>query len=401
MVKRLRLPLALLCTASIALSGCTLTNGGDPGAPVDTDDPVTLTPNVADRATGVKVNTLVKVVAEDGTVSSAKLSTADGSAEIPGAINENGWRAQDRLEPGTSYRLSVTGTGVDGKEKTLTRSFTTQTLTLDQQTYPSVAPLQGETVGVGMPVIVTFDLPVKNRKLYERNMRVTTDRDVAGSWSWFSDREAHFRPQEFWPAHTKVKVNLRLNSLPAGNGIYGQQDQVIDFEVGDKVVTTVNVAKHQMTYTVDDKVVRRLPVTTGDADHQSRAGIKIVMEKFSSIDMDAATTGVDSADPDYYNISDVRWAMRLTNSGEFVHAAPWSVGSQGRANVSHGCTGMSTADAKWLYDRSRRGDVIKYVNSPRALEDRNGWTDWNVPWEAWTSGSALQAVDTPADDVVD
>lgn len=406
-MKQPRLPLALLCTALIALSGCTLTNAGDPGAPGDTDDPMTLTltPNVADRATGVKASTFVKVLAEDGTVSSAKLSAADGSAEIPGAINENGWRAQDRLEPGTSYRLTVTGTGDDGKEATVTRSFTTQTLTLDQQTYPSVAPLAGETVGVGMPVIVTFDLPVENRELYERYMKVTTDRDVVGSWNWFSDKEAHFRPQEYWPAGTKVNVKLRLNSLPAGNGIYGQQDQDIDFEVGKKVITTVNVAKHRLTYSVDDKVVRRLPVTTGDASHQSREGVKVIMEKFSSIDMDAATTGVDSADPDYYNISDVRWAMRLTNSGEFVHAAPWSVGSQGRANVSHGCTGMSTADAKWLYDRSSRGDVIRYVNSPRALEDRNGWTDWNVPWETWTSGSALQAADAaagaPTDDVVD
>jgi hypothetical protein len=120
------------------------------------------------------------------------------------------------------------------------------------------------------------------------------------------------------------------------------------------------------------------------------------MEKFSSVDMDAATTGVDSEDPGYYNISDVRWAMRLTNSGEFIHAAPWSVGSQGRDNVSHGCTGMSTADAKWLYDRSRRGDVVEYVDSPRPLEDRNGWTDWNVPWATWTAGSALQAAAAPA-----
>lgn len=401
-MKQPRLPLALLSTALIVLSGCSLTDAKD-AVSSDAEDSISLTPNVADNASGVRVSTIVKVLAEDGTVSTAKLSTADGSAEIAGSINENGWRAGDRLEPGTSYRLSVTGTGDDGAEATVTRTFSTQALTLDQQTYPSVAPLEGETVGVGMPVIVTFDLPVKNRELYERYMSVTTDRDVAGSWSWFSDNEAHFRPQEFWPANTKVRVKLRLNSLPAGNGIFGQQSQDINFTVGEKVVTTVNVAKHRMTYSVDDKVVRRLPVTTGGENHQSRDGIKVIMEKFSSINMDAATTGVDSEDPDYYNIEDVRWAMRLTTSGEFVHAAPWSVGSQGRANVSHGCTGMSTADAKWLYERSRRGDVIKYVNSPRALEDRNGWTDWNVPWETWTAGSALQAAAAapPTDDVVD
>lgn len=362
-----------------------------------------LTPNVPNGATDVKVSTFVKVLAEDGTVKAASLKTADGAAEIAGKVTDSGWRADSRLEPGTSYALSVTGLGEDGEEITVTSAFTTQPLTLDEQTYPSVAPLQGETVGVGMPVIVTFDLPVTNRELYERYMSVTTDNGVTGSWTWFNDKEAHFRPEQYWPANIKVNVRLHLNSLPAGNGIYGQQDQDISFQVGDKAVTTVDVGKHQMTYSVNDQSVRTLPVTTGDNQHRTREGIKVIMEKFSSIDMDAATTGVDSEDPNYYNIQDVRWAMRLTNSGEFIHAAPWSVGSQGRDNVSHGCTGMSTSDAKWLYDRSRRGDVVEYVNSPRPLEDRNGWTDWNVPWATWTAGSALQAAsaaEQPADDGV-
>lgn len=381
---------AALALASVA--ACSGTAGLQPGGGASqssSDRPIALTPNVQPGEANVKVSTRVKVLAEDGTVTKARLQTADGATELPGRINSNGWTARDRLEPGTSYKLTVTGQGDDGKTDTVTRSFSTQQLTLDQQTYPSVAPLEGETVGVGMPVIVTFDLPVKNRALYEKHMSVTTNKDVAGSWTWFSDREAHFRPRTYWPANTQVNVRLRLNSLPAGGGVYGQQDQDIHFSTGEKVVSVVNVASHRLRYTVDGKTVRAVPVTTGDATHRSREGIKIIMEKFSSVDMDAATTGVDSEDPGYYNISDVRWAMRLTNSGEFLHAAPWSAASQGVANVSHGCTGMSTADAKWLYDHSRRGDVVKYVNSPRPLEDRNGWTDWNVPWSTWTAGSAL------------
>jgi len=391
----------------IALSSCSIKDAKDAVTPDSTKDPVVLTPNVADGATDVKVSTFVKVLAEDGTVSAATLKTADGSAEIAGRVNDNGWRADSRLEPGTAYDLSVTGVGEDGEEITLTSAFSTQPLTLDQQTYPSVAPLEGETVGVGMPVIVTFDLPVKNRELYEKYMSVTTDNGTTGSWSWFSDKEAHYRPEQYWPANTKVDVRLRLNSLPAGEGVYGQQDQDISFQVGQKAVTTVDVGKHRLTYSVDDQKVKTIPVTTGDDEHRTRAGVKIIMEKFAAVDMDAATTGVDSEDPGYYNLSDVRWAMRLTNSGEFLHAAPWSVGSQGNANVSHGCTGMSTSDAKWLYDHSRRGDVVEYVDSPRPLEDRNGWTDWNVPWSTWTAGSALQAAaaapasQAPEDVVVD
>ncbi len=392
-----------MCAVALALSSCSLISTSDDEPPFEAKEPIALTPNVPDKSADVKVSKVVKVLVEGGTVTSGSLVASDGT-EIPGKINQNGWSARERLEPGTSYELSVTGQGDDGEEGTITSAFTTQSLTLDQQTYPSVAPLEGETVGVGMPIIVTFDLPVKNRALYEKNMKVTTDRDVTGSWTWFSDREAHFRPEQFWPAHTKVNVRLRLNSLPAGDGVYGQQSQDIHFEVGDKVVSTVNVAKHRLTYSVDDEVVRRIPVTTGDQDHQTREGIKVIMEKFSSVRMDAATTGVDSEDPDYYDLDDVRWAMRVTTSGEFLHAAPWSVGSQGNANVSHGCTGMSTSDAKWLYERSRRGDVVKYVNSPRPLDDRNGWTDWNVPWSEWTAGSALQTAAPsaePTDDVVD
>lgn len=387
--------MGLVSVAVVVAVGCTAETVDKRTGPSRVDkDPVSLTPNVAQQATDVNVSTRVKVLAEDGRITSASLRTADGKTRIPGRLAGTSWTARERLEPGTTYTLVTRGRGEDGRTATVRRTFTTQALTLEQQTYPAVAPLQGETVGVGMPVIVTFDLPVKNRALYEKNMVVTADKAVSGSWTWFTDREAHFRPRTFWPAHTAVNVHLSLNSLPAGNGIYGQQDQDIDFRVGKKVVSVVNVAKHRLRYTVDGTVRKTIPVTTGDDGHRTREGTKVIMEKFSSVDMDAATTGVDSEDPGYYNISDVRWAMRLTNSGEFLHAAPWSVAAQGNANVSHGCTGMSTANAKWLFDRSRRGDVVRYINSPRELEDRNGWTDWNVPWRTWVRGSALQAPST-------
>lgn len=351
-------------------------------------DPVQLTSNVDDGATDVGVDTFVEITAENGAVSAATLESSDGEQTVPGEITDTGWVATERLEPGTTYRLSATADGQAGAEE-LASSFSTQDLTLDDQTYPAVAPLEGETVGVGMPVIVTFDIPVQDRETFEAHMSVTADPPVEGSWSWFSDREAHYRPKEFWPADTEVNVFLDLNGVPAGNGIYGQQDQDIDFTIGRKVVSTVDVGRSKLTYTVDGETVRTIPVSTGAPQWRTREGIKVIMEKFDSVDMDAASTGVDSADPNYYNMEDVKWAMRVTNSGEFLHAAPWNAGNFGRANVSHGCTGMSTADAAWIYQRSRRGDVIEFVNSPRPLEERNGWTDWNVPWDEWVEGSAV------------
>ncbi len=387
-MRNIRRAIALAVVAAFVLSAC---SPGDVKDAVTPADPISLAANVAEKAKDVPVDTIISASADHGDITKASLTSSDGKEAIKGRVAGGKWVASERLEPATDYRLTVVGKGEDGKDATLTRSFSTHELSLDQQTYPSVAPLEGETVGVGMPVIVTFDLPVKNRALYERNMAVQSTPAVVGSWHWFNDREVHFRPENFWPAGTKVKVVLRLNALPAGDGVYGQQDQVIDFAIGRKAVTTVDVKAYKLTYAVDDKVIRTIPVSTGDATHRSRQGTKIIMEKFSSVDMDAATTGVDSEDPDYYNISDVRWAMRVTNSGEFLHAAPWSVSSQGRANVSHGCTGMSTANAGWLYKQSRRGDVVEFVNSPRSLEDRNGWTDWNVSWDKWQQGSAFSA----------
>jgi hypothetical protein len=81
--------------------------------------------------------------------------------------------------------------------------------------------------------------------------------------------------------------------------------------------------------------------------------------------------------------------MRVTYSGEFVHAAPWSVGSQGYANVSHGCTGMSTENAGWLYAMSRRGDVVEYTGSDRPMTLDNGYGDWNESFAKYAESSAL------------
>ncbi|WP_370186465.1 Ig-like domain-containing protein [Aeromicrobium sp.] len=373
----------------VTLGACTAARSEQPSAS-PTQQPATVSANVEDQASDVPVDTVVSVEVQHGTVTEASLTSSDGKQVVKGEGGDGRWAATSRLEPGTAYTLTAQAEGTDGKPAKLVRTFTTRALTLDQQTYPAVAPLANETVGVGMPVIVTFDVPVENKKLFEQHMHVTSTPKVEGAWHWMSDTVVHYRPKEFWPAGTKVSVDLDLNSLPAGNGVYGQQDQHVPFTVGRRIVSTVDVARHTLTMNIDGRDVRTIPVSTGKPGHETRGGTKVIMEKFASVDMDAASTGVSESDPDYYDISDVRWAMRVTNSGEFLHAAPWSVGSQGRENVSHGCVGMSTADAQWIYDQSRRGDVVKFVNSGRSLEQNNGWTDWNTHWSDWVQGSALK-----------
>jgi lipoprotein-anchoring transpeptidase ErfK/SrfK len=154
------------------------------------------------------------------------------------------------------------------------------------------------------------------------------------------------------------------------------------------MVSTVDVARHTLTVRRNGKVQRVIPVSTGKDGFLTRNGIKVVLEKHTMKVMDASTIGIGKSDPEYYRL-EVPYALRVTWSGEFVHAAPWSVGSQGRANVSHGCVGMSMSNAIWLFNQTHIGDIVRVVNSPRTLEPGNGYTDWNVPWSTWLRGSAL------------
>jgi lipoprotein-anchoring transpeptidase ErfK/SrfK len=275
----------------------------------------------------------------------------------------------------------------DGTQVSRTTRFTTRDLSLDQQTYPSVAPLPGETVGVGMPVIVTFDVPVADRVAFEKHMTVTPTPAQRGAWHWLSDTEAHWRPKTYWKAGTDVHVDVDVNSVPAGNGIYGQESRQLDFHVGTAHVYKVSAKTHQMKVFSNGKLVRTLPITTGKAGFTTRSGVKVIIEKFASKRMNSETVGISGAEA--YDLDDVKWAMRLTYSGEFIHAAPWSVGSQGYANVSHGCTGMSDANAKWLYDMSRRGDVVEYTGTDRPMTFDNGYGDWNESFAQFKQGSAL------------
>ncbi|WP_370250180.1 Ig-like domain-containing protein [Nocardioides sp.] len=345
--------------------------------------------NVARKATDVPVSTRVSVAVTDGTLGDVEVSGSDGSV-LPGETDGAGatWTATDGLEPGVKYTVAATATGEAG-EASWRSVFTSQDLTLDQQTFPSVAPLDGETVGVGMPVIVTFDLPVSDHAEFERHMSVSSVPAQKGSWYWLSDTEAHWRPASYWKAGSKVSVDIDINGVDAGDGLYGQENRDIDFTVGDAHIYRVDAETHQMKVFSNGKLLRTLPITTGKPGFVTRSGVKVIMEKFESRRMNSETVGIPAGSAESYDIDDVQYAMRLTNSGEFIHAAPWSVASQGVANVSHGCTGMSVDNARWLFDLSRRGDVVEYTGTDRPMEFDNGYGDWNKSFKAYSAGSAL------------
>ncbi|KQZ69824.1 MULTISPECIES: L,D-transpeptidase [unclassified Nocardioides] len=361
---------------------------GRPGS-VDGVDDVVLSSNVGPRK-AVPVNHVVRVKASNGTITKVLVKAA-GAEPIKGTLASDGstWHATQLLEPGTTYVVRTTTENADGDVDNSSRRFTTVDLTLDQQTYAAVAPLEGETVGVGMPIIVNFDLPVTDKKAFEKHMTVTTTPAQKGTWHWMSDTLVHYRPAAYWKAGSDVTVDLDINALPAGQGIYGQDSRTVSFHVGDAVISKVNAQTHQMKTFVNGKLVRTTPITTGKAGFTTRSGVKVIMEKYRTKRMNSETVGIPAGSSDAYDIDDVEYAMRVTSSGEFLHAAPWSVGSQGYANVSHGCTGMSTENAAWIYNISKRGDVVEYTGTDRPMTLDNGYGDWNESFATYKQGSAL------------
>ena len=383
------------CDAGSALPGGASDDpsetAGSTGADDEPEQPVAVvTMNVDKGASEVPVDQPIEIAVRDGKL--RKVSVTSDAGELSGRISADGagWGSNDGLEPGASYTIRAVAKGTDGETVRQTSRFTTVPLTLDEQTYPSVAPLQGEEVGVGMPVIVSFDIAVTDKATFEKHMSVESTPAQPGSWHWLSDNEAHWRPKTYWKAGTEVSVDVDVNGVPAGNGIYGQEDREVDFQIGDAHVYKVDMDSHQMRVLSNGDLLRTIPITTGEEPaFTTRSGVKVIMEKFREKRMNSETVGIGRDDPEYYNIDDVEYAMRVTYSGEFIHAAPWSVGSQGSANVSHGCTGMSTENAAFLYNMTLRGDVVEYVGTDRPMTLTNGYGDWNLDFPTWSEGSAL------------
>ena len=346
--------------------------------------------SIPEAAKNVSVDEVVRLTAEDGTFEDVTVTIGKGK-KLNGTFSadKSVWTSKQRLEPGLRYNVKAEAVDTDGLATAEKSHFRTDDLTLDEQTFPSLAPLPGETVGVGMPVIVQFDVPVTDRASIEKHLSVETSPNHKGSWSWLSDHEVHWRPKNYWRPGTDVTVNADINSVSAGNGVFGQESRSASFTIGDAMVSKINVANHTMKVFRNGDLLRTIAISAGKDGFTTRSGTKVIMEKFREKTMDAATIGIDRNDPEYYRIDDIEYAMRVTYSGEFLHAAPWSVGSQGSSNVSHGCVGMSTSDAAWLYNLTNRGDVVEVTGSNRYMEPGNGYTDWNKTFAEYKEGSAL------------
>lgn len=298
-----------------------------------------------------RVGRVMLAVAGTSLVVGASTVTASADPVWPGGPDIPGLSTPELPAPGPTSPAPTTST----QQPLVRANFST----------PSLNPAGGETVGVAQPVIISFQDVIDDKKMAEKAIRVTTTPAVEGSYRWVGNKELRWKPNEFWPAKTKVSVQ-------AGSA-------TSNFTIGQSWIATADDNTHTITVTVDGDVVRTMPTSMGANDHPTPNGVYTVGERFADMYMDSSTYGVPVDSPNGYRTY-VEYATRISNSGIFVHAAPWSVGQQGNTNVSHGCLNVSTDDGRWFFENAPKGAPVIVQNTiGGTMDPADGLTDFTTP----------------------
>lgn len=319
-----------------------------------------------------------------------QVTAVQGGKPVSGAFNADHtqWKSTWTLKPGAAYSVNASAKSEKGKAVSAASRFTLQKAT---QTFAisDVTPMPGEKVGVGMPIIVTFDKAIANRAFVEKALEIKSDKNDVGAWHWTSDQQVVFRTQKYWQPHQNVTFTAHLAGVRGLRGVYGTTDTTKSFKIGASNITVANSKTHYMK--VDhDGVVKKFPISMGmgsTREYTTTSGIHLTKEKATMVHM--VSPGRKPGDPGYY-AEDIPLAVRISDRGEYIHQSPGEYYALGHNNVSHGCVRTSPTGARWFYNIAQRGDVVDVTGTDRKLEPGNGWTFWNQSWNTWLKGSALQ-----------
>ncbi|WP_406830409.1 Ig-like domain-containing protein [Pedococcus sp. KACC 23699] len=358
--------------------------------PTPTPTPAELDVSPADGATGVRPDQQVSVKAVTGDLGTVKVTDAKGT-QVAGKVAGDGtWSSTSRLAPSATYTVAVAAKGVDGTPSSTTSTFRT----LKPKVTATYGILNsGATVGVGMPVAIQFDSAVADaamRAEVEKRVKVTTSPKQPGAWGWLDSRQLMWRPATYWKPGTTVAVTAPLTGLQTGTDKWIGNDDSASFTVGSSMMSTVDIKAHTMTVRRGGQVLKVIPVSTGRPGKltETRSGTKVIIRKEGHVTMDSTTLGIPKGKPGYYK-EETDWNLRVTWTGEYLHSAPWSVSAQGHTNVSHGCVNMSPANARWMFDNSKIGDVVTFTGSNRPFLPTEGIGVWQYSYKAWQAQSAL------------
>ncbi|MCX4820306.1 Ig-like domain-containing protein [Streptomyces sp. NBC_01142] len=332
----------------------------------------------------------VKVTLADGRLKEVTVTDSKG-AGLDGSISADGrsWTSARKAAPGTSY--SVEAKDADGGSATADFA----TAAPDKVNKLTLVPGKNSTVGIGQPLSIVFDHPVKNRAEVEKSLKVTTSDKTEGSWGWMQDwsgkDRVDWRPKEYWKPGTKVTLDAGLNGIDSGSGGgWFVRDYTSSFTIGRNQLVRVDLDNHRLKLLRDGAEIKDVPMSAGTpgGEKASWRGRTVLMSKEGTINMRSETVGLGDA---YDKMVD--YSMRLTWSGMYAHAAPWNAGYFGTANKSSGCVGMSDADAQWIYEQVQVGDPFEIsggdAKGTQALN--NGYGEWNLSWSQWQAKSALHS----------
>ncbi|WP_411150376.1 Ig-like domain-containing protein [Streptomyces sp. A30] len=339
----------------------------------------------------------IEITAEDGDGRITDVTARDSAGRyLAGELSADGgrWHSTTPLAANARYTVRVSTEDEDGAPGRRVLDFDTSKPLTKKRLKVSFGPKAG-TYGVGQPITAELSRPVKDkaqRAVVERALKVDSMPAVDGGWHWVDDKELHYRPKEYWPAQATIQVRSNLDGIKISDRLWGGTSKPLKITTGDRVIAVTDASSHVMTVYKNGEVIKEIPVTTGKPGFETRNGVKVVLAKEYFVRMRGTSIGIAEGSAESYDLP-VYYATRVTWSGEYVHAAPWSVGSQGSANVSHGCTGMSTDNAAWFFKNVREGDLVEVVNSDGNTMESfgNGFGDWNLAWKNWRGGSALLA----------
>ncbi|MFE2558472.1 Ig-like domain-containing protein [Streptomyces sp. NPDC059352] len=400
--KRARYALAVAGLMA-GLAGCTGADGGGgidislPGKARAPGDVIRISPE--DGSRGVPAEGPVEVRVDSGRLERVTVVQVEDAqrTRVAGEISADGlrWRPRADARLALAAKYSVDAVALDAHGRRSARHTTFTTVVPESRFIGYFKPENRSTVGAGMIVSFSFNRPIENRDDVERAIRVTSDPPVEVVGHWFGKERLDFRPAAYWRPGTKVTVDLALRDVEGAPGVYGIQRKKVGFTVGRSQVSVVDAAAHTMEVRRDGEVLATVPITAGAPKTTTYNGKMVVTELYDVTRMDGRTVGFGGE----YDIKDVPHAMRLTESGTFLHGNYWaSPDTFGSANVSHGCVGLrdekggsAESPAGWFFERTLIGDVVEVVNSrDRKVAPDNGLGGWNMDWIRWKAGSALR-----------
>jgi lipoprotein-anchoring transpeptidase ErfK/SrfK len=380
---------------ALALAACTSTTtvvkygGSSPASsagaaakasPSPTGPAVTITPGGGDKT--ADPSTGITVTAAGGTLENVTVATSGDKVTGSYSAGRNTWHSAMTLDVSQSYTVTAVATAANGTATTKTSAF--RTLTPANTFTAEIFEGQGQTYGVGMPIILTFSHPITDKAAVEQSIELTTSKRVVGAWYWDGSTTLDFRPRDFWPANTTVSFTGRFNGVQGAPGLYGHHALTQTFDIGQSVIAVASTRTHRTQIYIGGKLKYNWPISTGRDTLPTPDGSYVTVDKNNPVRMIGGAKGTAS----YYNEL-VNWAVRFTFSGDYYHSAPWSVVDQGTTNVSHGCVNLPPPDAVIYYKLAVPGDPITITGSPRPGAWDNGWTEWFLSWNQLLSGSAL------------